>query len=65
MNIIVVSLGFLAACYNRQQYLIELSNKIYNFEDDGDENKYKSSTKEEVSKASENKTDNFRGLQTP
>lgn len=31
-NIVVVFLGFAVAFYNKQQYLIELANKVYNFD---------------------------------
>ncbi|CAD8143459.1 unnamed protein product [Paramecium octaurelia] len=41
VNIVVVFLGFFVAFYNKQQYLIELANKVYDFNFDNTKNSQK------------------------
>ncbi|CAD8060136.1 unnamed protein product [Paramecium sonneborni] len=41
VNIVVVFLGFFVAFYNKQQYLIELANKVYDFNFDTSKNSQK------------------------
>ncbi|CAD8141300.1 unnamed protein product [Paramecium octaurelia] len=65
VNIVVVFLGFFVGFYNKQQYLIELANKVYDFNFDNSKNPQKLQNDDLVKQITQikKKTQKFKALE--